>query len=67
MCVEGTPLPGHVSQTFLHSPVSPTASTFDPVASFVSAINLHRDCPPTLLQALADSHPNHDIWLASYE
>jgi hypothetical protein len=67
MCVEGALLPGHVSQTFLCSPVSPTASTIDPAASFVSATNLHRDCPPTLLWALTDSHPNRDVWLASYE
>ena len=38
----------------------------DPVASFVSAINLHWECPPTLFQALADSHPDGEIWLDSY-
>jgi hypothetical protein len=65
MCVEGILLPGHVSHTFLCTPVSPTASTYDPVASFVSTINLHCDCPPTLLQSLADSHPDCDVWLAS--
>jgi hypothetical protein len=67
MCVEGILLPGHVSHTFLCSPFSPTVSTFDLAASFVSAINLHCDCPPTLLQALADSHPYCDVWLASYK
>jgi hypothetical protein len=41
-------------------------TTFDPVASFVSAVNLHRDCPPSLLKALADSHPDWDVWLASF-
>ena len=66
MCVEGVLFPGHVSHTFLHSPVSPQKSTFDPIASFVSAVNLHRDCPPTLLKALADSHPDRDVWLQSY-
>jgi hypothetical protein len=65
MCVEGILLPGHVSHTFLCSPISPTASKFDPVASFVSGIDLHRNCPPTLLRALADSHPDCDVWLAS--
>jgi hypothetical protein len=67
MCFEGTLLPGHVSHTFLCSPVSSTALTFDPAFSFVSTINLHRDCSPTLLHALADSHPNCDVWLASYK
>jgi hypothetical protein len=67
MCGEGTLLPGHVSHTFLCSPVFPTALTFYLVASFVSAINFHCDCPPTLLQALADSRPDRDVWLASYK
>jgi hypothetical protein len=66
MCTEGILLPGHISHTFLHSPASLGQSTFDPVASFVSAVNLHRDCPPTLLKALADSHPDQEVWLASY-
>jgi hypothetical protein len=49
MCVEGTLVPGHVSHTFLRSVDSSMPTTFDPVASFVSAVNLHKDCPPTLL------------------
>jgi hypothetical protein len=36
------------------------------VASFVSTVNLHRDCPPSLLKALADTHPNLEIWLESF-
>jgi hypothetical protein len=40
-------------------------TTFDPVASFVSAVNLHWDCPPSLLKALADTHPDREIWLES--
>ncbi len=36
------------------------------MASFVSAVNLHRDCPPSLLKALADTHPDHEIWLESF-
>jgi hypothetical protein len=67
ICVLRAPIPGHVSHTFLCSPISAIASTFDPAASFVSPINLHRDCPSTLLQALADAHLDHDIWLASYK
>jgi hypothetical protein len=49
------------------SPTSPHGSTFDLVASFVSAVNLHCNCPPTPLKALADSHPYHEVWLKIYE
>ena len=67
LCVEGILVPGHVSHSFLRPSTSPNQSTFDPVASFVSAVNLHRECPPTLLKALADSHPDREIWLESYQ
>ena len=67
LCVEGLLVPGHVSDSFLRPSPSPKQSTFDPVASFVSAINLHRECPPTLLHALADSHPDRKIWFESYQ
>jgi hypothetical protein len=66
LCIEGILVPGHVSNSFLRPSPSPQQSTFDPVASFVSAVNLYRECPPTLLQALADSHPDREIWLDSY-
>ncbi len=36
------------------------------MASIVSAVNLHRDCPPSLLQALASTHPDREVWLQSY-
>jgi hypothetical protein len=39
--------------------------TFEPVASVVSAVNLHLECPPSLLKALADSHPDREVWLSS--
>eukprot|EP00970_Alexandrium_tamarense_P002244 scaffold324_cov188-Alexandrium_tamarense.AAC.3 len=52
------------SSSFLCIPS--TGSTFDPVAHHVSAINLHQDCPATLLRALADNHPDREIWLQSY-
>ncbi len=64
--VEGILIPGHVSHSFLRPTDSPKQSTFDPVASFVSAVNLHRECHPTLLKTLADSHPDREIWLDSY-
>ena len=36
------------------------------MANIVSAINLHWDCPPSLLQALATTHPDREVWLQSY-
>ncbi len=66
LCVEGILVPGHVSHSFLRPTDSTRQSTFDPVASFISVVNLHRECPPTLLKALADSHPDREIWLESY-
>jgi hypothetical protein len=65
LCVNGILIPGHVSHTFIWSSSSPH-TTFDPVASFVSAVNLHRECPPSLLMALADSHPDREVWMASF-
>jgi hypothetical protein len=73
LCTKGVLVPGHVAHSFLH-PLPPLVFlvadsppfTFDPVASIVSAINLLRDCPPTLLQALAMSHPDWELWLQSY-
>ena len=67
LCVEGILVPGHVSNSFLRPSPSPQQSIFDPVASFVSAVKLHRKCPPKLLKALADSHPDQEIWLESYQ
>ena len=67
LCVEGVLLPVHILHTFLRSSVSPQQSMFDPVASFVSALNLHKECPPTLLKALAESHPDREVWLESYK
>jgi hypothetical protein len=73
LCTEGILLPGHVAHSFFRSSVphdpltsSPPPSTFDPVANIVSAVNLHRDCPPSLLQALASTHPDREVWLQSY-
>jgi hypothetical protein len=66
MCVESILVPGHVFHSFLWSSASSTPTTFDPVASFVSAINLHRDCPPSLLKALANSHHDRELYLESF-
>jgi hypothetical protein len=66
LCVEGILVPGHVSHSYLHPPVSLLSSTYDPVASLVSAVDLHNDCRPILIRALADTHPDRKIWLQSY-
>ena len=66
LCVEGILVPSHLSHSFLRSPPSTAPMTFDPVASFVSTVNLHWDCPPSLLKALADTHPNRQIWMESF-
>ncbi len=68
LCTEGVLLPGHVAHSFFRSSFDPSAPPliFDPVANIVSAANLHRDCPPSLLQALASTHPNCEVWLQSY-
>jgi hypothetical protein len=68
LCTEGVLLPGHVAHSFIHSLSHdpPHLTTFDPMANIVSAVNLHRDCPPSLLQALALTHPDCEVWLQSY-
>jgi hypothetical protein len=61
-------LPGHVAHSFIHSSSHnpPHLTTFDPAVNIGSTVNLHQDCPPSLLQALASTHPNHEVWLQSY-
>jgi hypothetical protein len=66
MCIEGVLIPGLVSRTFLCSSASPQHSTFDSVTSFVSAVNLHHECPPIFIWAFVDSHPDCKVWLQSY-
>jgi hypothetical protein len=66
LCIKWILLPGHVAHSFLRDQSLPTSSTFDPVTSFVSAVNLHWDCPPSLIKALAELHPDRDVWLNSY-
>ncbi len=34
---------------------------------FVNALNLHRDYPPTFLKALADLHPDQEVWLKNHQ
>ena len=62
---DGVLQPCHLASSFFCSAASNTI-TFDPVANLVSAINLHWDCSSSFLQALADAHPNCEVWLQSY-
>jgi hypothetical protein len=65
---EGVLLPGHVAHSFIrsssHDP--PHLTNFDPAANIGSTVNLHENCPPSLLQALALTHPDCEVWLQSY-
>jgi hypothetical protein len=54
--MNGILIPSHSSDTFLR----------EQSASFVSAALLLWECPRSLLSALAPTHPDHDIWLASF-
>jgi hypothetical protein len=67
LCVKDVLLPGHVAHLFICTPVFSHLLMFDLVASFVSALNLHHKCPPTLRKALADTHPDSEVWLQSYK
>jgi hypothetical protein len=64
LCAERLLLPGHVASSFTFT--APLTTTSNPMANFVSAANLTCDCPYSLLTALADNHPNQEIWLQSY-
>ena len=59
MCVDGTLSHGHNASSFIRG-------SSDPVANIVSAVDLHNDCPSSLLQALADDHPDREVWLNSF-
>ena len=63
LCVEGVLVLGQIAHSFLCA--SPDSLRFDPVASFVSAIHLHCECPPSLIKALAESHPDRVVWRKS--
>ena len=59
LCVDGILSPGHNASSFIRG-------LSDPVANIVSAVDLHNDCPSSLLQALADDHPDREVWLNSF-
>ena len=57
LCQEGILYPGHSSSSFLRNQS----------ANFVSAASLLRECPRSLLSALAPTHPDRATWLASFK
>jgi hypothetical protein len=61
--VKSALLPGHVAHLFIRSPVSPHPSMFDPVASFVSALNLH--CIASVLLHCSKLWPIHILIVRS--
>jgi hypothetical protein len=61
LCLEGVLIPGHQSSSFLKHK-RPTALS----ATHVSATNLKRDCPRSLLSALHPTHPDRDTWISSF-
>ena len=64
MCQNEEIFPSHVTvSSFLRGS---NGRTTDVVANYVSAVNLHQDCPSSLMQALADTHPDREVWLQSY-
>jgi hypothetical protein len=50
-----------MSSSATSSTPHPPPSTFVPGVNIASAVNLHCDCPPTLLQALAISHLDCEV------
>jgi hypothetical protein len=56
LCLEGVLVSGHNTHSFVH----------ELTAKFVSAANLIWECPRSLLTALADKHPDRDIWMRSF-
>jgi hypothetical protein len=56
LCVNGILLPGHTASSFIQ----------ESSAHFVSATNLFQECPSSLLRALSNLHPDHDVWLRSF-
>ncbi len=57
LCAEGILYPGH----------SISSLSRDTSANFVSAASLLRECPRSLLTALAPTHPDRETWLLSFE
>ena len=56
LCLEGVLIPGHNTTSFICKTT----------AIFVSAANLIWECPRSLLYALANNHPDREVWLQSF-
>ncbi len=56
LSLKGVIVPGHNTHSFVR----------ESTATFVSAANLIWECPCSLLTALADKHPDRDIWMWSF-
>jgi len=57
LCAEGILYPGHSISSLIR----------DTSANFVSAASLLRECPRSLLTALAPTHPDRETWLLSFD
>ena len=60
LCIDSIFLPSHQSSLFLRSHKQP------PSTNFISALNLKRECPSSLLVVLDARHPNQQIWLKCF-
>jgi hypothetical protein len=56
LCLEGVLVPGHTTHSFVCKSM----------ANFVSAANLIWERPHSLFTALADKHPDRDIWMCRF-
>jgi hypothetical protein len=56
LCLEGVLVPDHTTHSFV----------CESMANFVSAANLIWECPRSLLTALADKHPDRNIWMCNF-
>jgi hypothetical protein len=63
LCVDGVLIPGHQPSSF-QCPRLP--HDLNASASHVSALHLQRKCPRSLLTGLHPTHPDCNMWLASF-
>jgi hypothetical protein len=66
LCTEGIIYPGHSLSSLLWDTSSSLGNTSSPLANFVSAASLLRECPRSLLTALAPTHPDRETWLLGF-
>jgi hypothetical protein len=66
LCAEGILYPNHSLSSLLRNTPSSSGDTSSTSANFVSAASLLRECPRSLLTALAPTHPDRETWLLSF-